>query len=195
MTDRLQAAIAALDALNRADPNVVPTPTGPRPKELVYAERMSGWLERLAPSASEALQLAVRAQHLARWRLPRADFPMDRAGYKAWRKAAGVMHAALAAEVLAGQGYDAAFCERVSALIQKRQFKVDPEAQRLEDVACLVFLEFYFADFAAPHPAEKVIDIVRKTWVKMSEAGQAAALTLPLGPRERALVAEALGGA
>ena len=108
MTDRLQAAIAALDALNRADPNVVPTPTGPRPKELVYAERMSGWLERLAPSASEALQLAVRAQHLARWRLPRADFPMDRAGYKAWRKAAGVMHVALAADVLAGQGYDAA---------------------------------------------------------------------------------------
>ena len=50
---------------------------------------MTGWLERIEPKASEALQLAVRAQHIARWRIARDEYPMGRAGYLAWRKALG----------------------------------------------------------------------------------------------------------
>ena len=70
--------------------------------------------------------------------------------------------------------------------------KSDPGAQTLEDVACLVFLESYFPDFATKHARAKVIDIVRKTWKKMSEPARAAALALPMPAAARALVEEAL---
>jgi hypothetical protein len=183
-------AIAAIDAAHAQDPEK----EGGEPKELVYARRMSAWLARLVPQASESLQLAVRCQHLRRWAIPRADFPEGKVGYLRWRKEESLAHAALAGEFLAQAGYDAEAVMRVQSLIKKERIKHDAEAQVLEDVTCLVFLEYEFAPFAAKHPDDKVVDILRKTWPKMSPQGQQAALGLALAPRLRKLVEGALAG-
>jgi hypothetical protein len=185
-------AIAAFDAANSEDPNRELRDGVEQPKELAYSRHMSEWLERLAPNASEALRLAVRAQHIRRWTVPRSDYPMDRPGYLRWRAALAKFHAEAAGRILREAGYDEDSIRRVGSLIRKERLKLDPEAQLLEDVACLVFLENYFADFARHHDEAQVVEIVRKTWKKMSERGHAAALALPLSPHARALVEKAL---
>ena len=194
VSDRFQRAIAAFDAVNRRDPNLDRTPRGPYPRELRYAERMSGWLDRLAPDASEALRLAARCQHIARWTIPRERYPMDRAGYLKWRTDLYRFHAERAAEILREVGYDAETIARVSGLLLKKQLKRDPEMQTLEDVACLVFLDHYFPDFLKKHDDDKVIAILRKTWKKMSPRAREAALVLPLPPKAADLVERALSG-
>lgn len=192
MSDRFVQAIAEFDAHNAQDPNR--DPRSGRPKELVYAEQMTRWLATLVPQASEALQLAVRAQHIKRWKIPRSDYPMDRIGYLKWRTDLKNFHATLAGGILGELGYDELTIARVQALLRKERLKQDAEAQTLEDVICLVFLENYFADFAKQHDAEKIVDIVRKTWKKMSEKGHKAALELPMPPEAGALVQKALAG-
>jgi hypothetical protein len=193
---RFDAAIVAFDAANAEDPNLERAGNDAVPKALLYAWRMTEALERYAPDAPEVVQLAARAQHLRRWAIARTEYPMDRAGYKQWRIDCAKMHAEVASGLLRTVGYDAQTIERVAALLQKKRLKVDAEAQLLEDVACLVFLEHYLAAFVDAHPAErdKLVGILRKTWLKMSERGRVAALALRLGERERELVAEALGG-
>jgi hypothetical protein len=181
-------ALARIDAVHAEDPEK----EGGRPKELVYAERMSAWLQKLEPKASEEIRLAVRCQHLRRWALPRSAFPDGKVGYLSWRKQESLAHAALAGELIGQAGYDAQAVKRVQSLIKKERIKHDPEAQLLEDCACLVFLEFEFAPFAPKHPDEKVIDILRKTWPKMSARGQQAALGLELPAPLRDLVEKAL---
>jgi hypothetical protein len=194
MSSQFDAAIALIDDANAQDPNMIGAEGGEHPAELIYAQRMSETLSRVYPQASEELQLAVRAQHLKRWTLPRADFPMDRKGYHAWRNAAKAMHAEEAGVKMAEAGYAADAIARVQALIRKEGVKRDAEAQAVEDVACLVFLEHYFSAFAMKHDHEKLVRIVRKTWAKMSETGHAAALKLPMEPDHDALVREALAG-
>ncbi|GGX90534.1 hypothetical protein GCM10007160_17500 [Litchfieldella qijiaojingensis] len=189
---RFQAAIERLDGLHREDPRLVEVEGQRIPYEQLYARRMSEWLERVAPQASEALRLAVRAQHLQRWRIPRDDYSRDRAGYLAWRRDLGRRQAEQAAEVLADVGYDEATCERVAALIRKENLRRDAETQALEDVACLVFLQYYFADFAKEHDEAKLLRIVRKTWNKMSARGHELAETITLAPAHKALVQRAL---
>lgn len=189
--DRLAVAIAALDAANAADPRR--TPDG-RPVEVVYAERMSAALARLVPDASEALRLAVRAQHLRRWEIPRDRYPRDRRGYLAWRTALYRHHADAAAPILRAAGYDETTVGRVGSLLMKQRLRDDPEAQALEDCACLVFLEHHLAEFAAAHDEAKVLDIIRKTWRKISPRGREAALALDLPPAARTLVERALAG-
>ncbi len=186
--DRLEQAFARFDALNRESP---PGPSG-LPAELCYSLRMTAWLSRGWPDASEALRLAVRAQHLARHRTPRAAYPEGRDGYRAWRKAAARRHAELATEVLLEVGYDLAFAERVASLIRKERFKVDPEAQALEDVACLVFVEHELRPFAATQEESKVVTIIAKTWPKMSAYAQSLAGSLELDPDAAALVRRAI---
>ena len=190
--DKLRLASKRFDALNAADPNTELVDGRPEPKELVYARRMTEWLHRLEPVASVPLQLAARSQHLMRWRIPRETFPKDRAGYIRWRTTLYDFHADRAAEVLRELGYDDATIDRVRSLIRKQDLKTDADAQTLEDVICLVFLENYFADFARDHDEEKLIKILRKTWKKMSDRGHAAALKLDLGPRELALITKAV---
>jgi hypothetical protein len=184
----LEAAFARIDAAHAEDPEK----EGGRPKELVYAERMSARLKKLVPDASEALRLAVRCQHLRRWAIPRASFPEGKVGYLSWRKQESIAHAALAGEILAAAGYDAEAVKRVQSLIKKERIKHDAEAQALEDVTCLVFLEFEFAAFAPKHDEAKLVDILRKTWPKMSARGQQAALGLKLPAPLRGLVEKAL---
>ena len=188
MSGDYSQALAAIDAVHAQDPER----EGGEPKELVYARRMSAWLERLVPQASDALKLAVRCQHLRRWAILRASFPEGKVGYLSWRKQESLAHAALAGELLAQAGYGAEAVQRVQSLVKKERIKHDAEAQALEDVTCLVFLEFEFAPFAAKHAQDKVIDILRKTWPKMSPRGQAAALELKLPAPLTALVEKAL---
>ena len=194
MTERLDDAIARIDAANAEDPNREFVDGAARPKEVVYAERMTGWLEKLAPEASEALRIAARAQHIERWTMPRAEFPDGREGYFRWRTTLARFHAERTAGILAEAGYETDVIDRVKGLLRKHRLKTDPEVQTLEDVACLVFLESYFADFAKRHDEAKVIGILQKTWAKMSPRGHDAALALDMPAEARALVEKALSG-
>lgn len=176
-------AMARIDAAHEDDPESTFVGEQRIAKELLYARRMSERLETMYPDASEPLRLAVRAQHLGRWKLARAEFPAGRAGYKEWRSTLMRMHAEEAGEHLRAAGYSPEDADRVGALIRKIGLRSDAEAQALEDVACLVFLEHYFAEFAAKHDRVKLVDIAAKTWNKMSERARSAALGLNLdGP-------------
>jgi hypothetical protein len=182
-TPQFTAAIAQIDAANALDPHG---------KELLYSQRMSAWLDQIDPNASEPLRLAARAQHIRRWTIPRSDYPMDRIGYLKWRTTLYKFHADQVSKILLDAGYDQPTIDRVASLVRKERIKTDPEAQTLEDVICLVFLENYFADFAAAHDEEKVINILRKTWKKMSPRGQQLALTLPIPDQAKRLLDRAL---
>ena len=190
--ERFENAIALFDQLNSADPNKEEFNGRMYPKEILYAERMTARLGVFTPNASEALQLAARCQHLCRWEIPRTTFPLGRKGYNQWRSTLRTFHAEKAATSMQQVGYDQSMIDRVQFLVLKKQLKRDKETQILEDVICLVFLEFYFPAFAANHPEDKVIDILQKTWRKMSEAGQAAALQLPLEVAAMDLIKKAL---
>jgi hypothetical protein len=194
-TDRFAAAVARIDAANSADPNRECFQGKELPKEVLYSRRMSDWLERLEPNASEALRLAAHGQHICRWTIPRNNFPMDRAGYHRWRSTCQRMHADKLGEILREVGYDEPTASRVQSLVRKERLKLDAESQLLEDVICLVFLENYFADFSRQHDETKLIDIVRKTWKKMSSRGQQAALGLPLSAESKTIVEKALSNA
>ena len=191
---RFQQALARIDASNAEDPNREFWQGVEYPKELLYSQRMTGWLERFAPDASGALRLAVAAQHIRRWESPRSDYPEGKAGYKEWRSNLARFHAETAGAILADVGYDDETIRRVQGLIRKEQLKRNAESQCLEDVACLVFLESYFADFSQKHDEAKLIDILQKTWKKMSAEGHAAALGLALPEGAGELVQKALAG-
>lgn len=184
----LQACFDALDSFNAQDPRLE---LG-EPQELLYARRMSAWLDRLAPHASPELRLAARAQHIGRWLIPRSEFGEGPVQYKKWRNALTQLHTETAVRLLSEQGVESEILQRMVSLMRKERLKLDADSQVLEDVVCLVFLENYFADFSAKHDADKVVDIVRKTWKKMSARGQEEALRLPLAPAALELVGRAL---
>jgi len=177
--ERYQAAIAAFDQANAEDPNKEMADGKEYPKELLYAERMSEMQERYAPEASEAVKLAVRAQHIQRRKIPRSDYPMNRQGYLQWRTGLYKFHAETAGRIMQEVGYDDAMVERVKTIVSKKGLKVNPETQLMEDVADLVFIEHYMAGFAVQHPEydeAKWIQIIRKTWQKMSPSSHEFAL-------------------
>ena len=179
--ERFERACARFDAANAEDPNRESADGRERPKELLYAQRMSAMLERFAPHASEPLRLAARCQHIQRWKIPRAEYTMDRIGYLQWRKRAQKFHAELAGGILRDVGYDEATIARVGSLLKKEDLKADADVQALEDVIDLVFLESYLAGFVTAHgeyDAAKFGDILLKTAKKMSARGRAAALAL-----------------
>ncbi|MGE0024128.1 MAG: DUF4202 domain-containing protein [Hyphomicrobium sp.] len=182
---RLSRALAGIDAANSLDPSRITVDGGETPAELAYGRRMTAMLERVHPEASELLRLAVRAQHIRRWEIPRTTYPMDRGGYLRWRKELGRKHAAWTGEIMAECGYGDDEIARVGSLLRKENLRRDAETQALEDVAALVFLAHYAADFAGKHPPEKVVDILAKTLAKMSERGKQAAAALDLPPAVR----------
>jgi hypothetical protein len=178
-SERFTEAIWHFDAANAEDPNWEMVDGRERPKALVYAQRLTAMLVRFAPDASEALHLAARCQHLQRWKIPRADYPMTRAGYHQWRNQLRDFHAELAGAILDEVGYEGATIARVASLIRKEALKTDAEAQALEDVVALVFLESYLAEFVVEHgeyDESKLTDILTKTAKKMSARGREAAL-------------------
>jgi len=192
IAEQLAHTFAAFDAANAQDPNLEEINGGRHPKELVYGQRMSARLNNFLPNASVELQLAARCQHICRWQIPRSDYPMDRQGYKKWRLDLAVFHGETAGKILFDKGYSEQTVERVKDLLLKRGLKRDAEVQALEDVICLVFLEFYLEEFAVKHEEAKLIDIIQKTWNKMSDPGHAAALKLPLSEAMLKLITKAL---
>lgn len=181
-----------IDAAHAADPNR--TPEG-KPAELVYADRVEAWVARLVPAASPILRLAARCQHLERWSVPRASYPLDKAGYHAWRRSLYTKQAERARALLLEAGVPAAEAGEAAIWVSKTGLKTNAGTQALEDAACLVFLENEIGAFAAQHaeyPREKFVDILRKTWRKMSPGAQRAALALELPPAIAELVREAV---
>lgn len=183
-----------IDTAHSADPKKAPDG---RPAELVYGERVEAWVERLVPDASPVLRLAARCQHLERWSVPRSTFSEGRAGYLQWRRSLYTKQAERARELMLHAGMSTAEADDAAAWISKTGLKKNQNTQALEDAACLVFLENEIADFAAQHaeyPRGKFVEIIRKTWRKMSPAAQGAALQLPLSAPIRSLVVEAVEG-
>ena len=189
---RFETAIALIDKKNSEDPNTYLVSGLEYPKELLYSQRMSRKLLQFKPNASKALQIAARAQHICRWKIPRDEYPMDKVGYFKWRETLKKMHAKLTSEILNQVGYDDEFSNRISFLINKKLIKKNEETQILEDTICLVFLDYYFEEFAEKHEDEKVIDILQKTWVKMSDEGHEAALNLKLSDKSLSLIKQAI---
>lgn len=186
--DLMQSARDALNAAHSADAQQCDG----RAAELVYADRLETWLKRLIPTPSQALALAARAQHLERWTIPRNSYPMDRPGYLTWRKAVHKLQGERAEALLLSVQIDPVLTRRVNTLVAKAA--KDDEGQALEDAACLVFLQFELAGFAATHPEytrEKYLDIIRRTWRKMSPAAHTLAGTIQLAPALADLVREA----
>jgi hypothetical protein len=175
-----EKAMELIDAANSEDPNKVTADGKEWPKELLYSMRMSDMLQRFAPHADHAVQLAIRAQHVQRWKSPRDAYPMDRIGYLQWRKDLYKIQAETAAGLMQQAGCSEGDISRVRNAIAKKQIKENPDTQMLEDVTGLVFIEHYMLEFVNKHPEydeEKWLDIVRKTWKKMSESAQQFALT------------------
>ncbi len=186
--------ISSIDALNALDPHKEEIDGKPVPRELLYSKRMTEMLAQFDPSASEVLRIAARAQHIQRWKIPRESYPMDRKGYLLWRTELKKFHGKLTADIMSEQGYPEDEITKVEDLINKRRLKTDPEVQTLEDVICLVFLKYYFDEFIAKHAHEedKIIEIIEKTWKKMSEKGHEAAMKLAHSEKAMELILRAL---
>ncbi len=192
--DAYERARALIDSAHAADPTRAPDG---RAAELVYGERIEAWVVRLVPDASPALRLAARAQHLERWLTPRHTYPEGKAGYLTWRRSLYNQQAARAKALALEAGVAEADTVDIATWISKTGLKTNAGTQALEDAACLVFLENEIGAFAAQHaeyPREKFIDILRKTWRKMSAPAQGAALRLDLPPAIAALVRDAVLG-
>ena len=192
MSTKFKQAIQLIDAANSKDPFEEISNGTSYPKELLYAQRMSEQLTSFEPKASEAVQLAVRCQHICRWEIPRDSYEMNRVGYLTWRRDLAKFHAKKAANILNEVGYDSETIEAVTFLLQKKQLKRNEDTQLLEDVVCLVFLNFYFDKFSQKYAENKLIDILQKTWAKMSNKGHKAALKLKLSDNALGLINKAL---
>jgi hypothetical protein len=188
MTAPFPQAIRRFDEENARDPNL----ESGRPRELLYAERLTDWVLKLRPEASETLRLAARCQHICRWQSPRENYPSTRAGYLKWRADLKKFHAEKSGAILREVGYDQSTIARVQELNLKQNFPADPECRVLEDALCLVFMEHQFSALAAKSDDEKMINAVRKSWEKMTAAGRAEALKLNFGDREKRLIEKAL---
>ncbi len=189
---KFEAAFCRFDEENARDPNREMAGGVSHPRELLYARRLTEWVLRLCPDASEELRLAARCQHICRWEIPRSSHPMTRAGYLKWRADLKKFHAQKAGAILREAGYDEDTISRVQDLNLKKHFPDDPDTRVLEDALCLVFLQFQLADLAAKTDEDKTINALKKSWAKMTEAARAEALKLEFGPRENTLLQCAL---
>jgi len=191
---RFEAAMRRFDAENKHDPNTELVDGVPHPRELLYAKRLTDWMIKLCPGASEELHLAARCQHICRWTIQRNTYPMTKAGYLKWRNDLKAFHAEKAGQILRDVGYPEATIAKVQALNLKKNFPQDPESRVLEDALCLVFLQYQFAELAAKTDDAKMINALQKCWKKMSPAAHPWALKLPYGQKEKALLERALAG-
>jgi hypothetical protein len=189
---RFDDVIAAIDDANARDPKVVQIGGDAVPAELLYGRRMSHALAAMAPQASELLRIAARGQHIERWTSPRAGYRPGRAGYLKWRNDLKEYHARRLGEIMTAAGYESQEAARVGALVRKERLRSDPEAQMLEDVACIVFLTHYLAEFMGKTDEAKLARILAQTWRKMSAQGHAHANKLDLAPRVLALLKRGL---
>ncbi len=190
--NRFANAIAAFDAYNSHDPNQEEFEGQTFSKEVLYAQRMTDRLARFAPDANESVKLAARCQHIGRWEIPRSNYPSTRKGYLQWRAEEKLHHAKIAERILKACEYDLETIDRVKFLLLKKELYTNADTQLLEDVVCLVFIEFYLEEFAAKHDDEKVIDIIRKTVKKMSAKALNEVANLVVSPTVKSLLERAV---
>jgi hypothetical protein len=189
---KLQTVLSAIDEINSQDPNQTIVERNKQPNELLYGQYMTNCLEKYWPNADELLQIAVRAQHIKRWHLKRTEYEVGKAGYFKWRIAQGKFHAELTKSLMLKHGFNEEDAEITAKMLRKEKLKSDLGSQTLEDVACLVFLQYYFDEFANKHNEEKIIRILQKTWAKMSDKAHDIVLSLTLPEHLATLVNKAL---
>ena len=192
--ERLTTLLQRIDQLNSQDPNTEVIKGVPQPRELVYAQRLTAWVLRLRPDASEALRIAARGQHVRRWTIPRQQYPRARQGYLQWRETLKVFHAQTVGELMNAAGYPEPVIARVQRLMSKKDLAADPDTQTLEDALCLVFLETQFEEMRRKTPDATLREVLRKAWKKMSESARAIAQQLPLEEEAKAFLRESLAG-
>jgi hypothetical protein len=188
----VKLAIERFKQANAEDPHQLLIDGVNRPRELVRAEQLAAWVFRLNPEPPVPVELAAFCQHLRRWEIPRAEFAAGRLGYLKWRKTLSKFHADTAASIMRDVGVDEDTISAVRRINLKQGLTTDANTTLMEDALCLSFLEHELTEFMNKHDSEKVILVLRKTWQKMSEAGQRAALDLDLPQHARQLVAAAL---
>lgn len=193
-SERFNKAIAEFDILNAQDPNHRTVDGEDIPFELFFANKMTEWVFRLNSNATEIVKLAARCQHICRWEHPRSDYPEGRVGYLTWRKDLKTFHANMSAEILRKVGYDEDTIMEVRAINLKKDLGGNADVQLIEDALCLVFLDNQFDDLIAKTPEEKMLNILQKTWKKMSKAAHQQALALELSPEATKLLSKALSG-
>jgi len=177
---KFEVAVELIDAANSEDTNLETSDGKELPKELLYSHRMSDMQQRYAADTDDAMKLALRAQHIQRWKYPRNEYPMDRKGYHLWRTNLYSFHADTVAALLLEAGYDDEFIKRVKLAVSKKSLNSNLDTQLLEDVSALVFIEHYMLAFVEKHPEydeDKWILIIKRTWNKMTEKGHAFALS------------------
>jgi len=195
-SSRLTAVLCAIDKINNDDPNQTIVDGNKQANEFLYGQYMTACLEQYFPQSNELLQIAVRAQHIKRWHLKRTEFAAGKAGYYQWRIEQGKFHAQLTKSLMLENAYDENEAETTACILRKEKLKTNCDTQTLEDVACLVFLQYYFDAFSAKYTEKgneaKIIRIVQKTWGKMSERGHKIALSLTLPDHLAKIVNKAL---
>ena len=192
--DKQTRAFHLIDQAHAEDPNKITVDGESVPYEVHYGRKMSSYLQKRDPSASVTLQIAIRAQHLRRWEVPRDSYPMTKAGYHVWRTYLKKRQAEIASALCLESGLSKDEADRVAQLIRKEDLKKDDETQVLEDVACLVFLDDQFEEFERQHDEAKIVRILQKTWGKMSNRGHDLALEIAMNERCKELVGKALAG-
>lgn len=190
--DIFDKIIKEIDRVNKADPTIVAVGEEIYPAEYLYSLRMTKELQRFCPDASSQLQVACRAQHIARWKYPRTDYPEGRAGYLKWRSELYKIHADLTSDIIMKISGDSSFAEAVKKKMVNKVKGSSEGSQIIEDVACLVFLKYYFDDFIKKHEETKLLNIVKKTWDKMSEEAHKAALKFEFTDEQKTVIEKAL---
>jgi len=195
---RLERLLTAIDAENAPAPSAILRAGADVPLALAEGRAAHAWVLRLRadPGAPppDALLAAARGHHIRRWETPREGFPEGREGYLAWRTHLYGVHAGHLERLMRAAGYGDDEVALLRRIVGKRGIKAHPDVQTYEDAVALAFLEIQFPAFAARTERETMVRALARTWLKMSEAGRAAAGTLHLPPELAALVAEAVGG-
>ena len=176
--DKLTTTFEQFDNYNKTDPNAFNWDGMAYPQEYFLALKLHEWVLKLAPGASEELLLASRSQHIGRWEIPRDSYPKGREPYLQWRKDLAKHHAAVVTAILQKVGYGMEQISRVTQIILKQRIKTDTEVQVMENALCLVFLEFQYKDFYPKHEPETVVNILKKSLLKMDAHGHKFALGL-----------------
>ncbi|WP_295719017.1 DUF4202 domain-containing protein [Mucilaginibacter sp.] len=191
---RLSKAFELFDAYNKQDPRSFTWESENQPQEYFFAVKLYEWVLKLNPNATDELLLASRSQHIGRWEIPREDYPNGREHYLKWRKNLALHHAAIAGRLMKEAGYGEETLDRVKQIILKQRIKVDPDVQTMENALCLVFLQLQYEDFSKKyeHEPEKIINILRKSLLKMDENGHQLALKLPYSENGLYLINKAL---